>query len=457
MTNTELQDLIDNPRETLAVELKRWLDLNDKRNRANVARQICALTNHGGGYLIFGFNNDGSVDMSGADLARYTADTFSGIAKAYLNPPPQCITTVETSTAGNQHVIVQVPPHRTSPVCAIADGPQDNKGNPQGIVSGTHYHRATGPESAPVNTQAAWQPIIHRCVVNEREALLSSLAAIIRLPQAHGEIQAIEPVDRLRRWHQQNHSEYMEMLHERKQNWPVRIEDNHYQLSYELKPPGKAISGSSLIEELGRVSSEVRDTVWTGWSMFYPFNRPEIAPYFYLIQSGGKDVEVVEANLVGRLVSPNSVPDFWRISRDGLATIIRPYREDRDNGQQSPRELAPGTWLYPYILVREIAEVLRHARALAKLFPKAETVALCGTWYGLKDRRIDSPTAIAFNPDRVARVPTRTIQGEWSLPDLLDQWPEIASSLASDITRLFDGLEIQPEWVRSQIDKFRSP
>jgi hypothetical protein len=149
-----------------------------------------------------------------------------------------------------------------------------------------------------------------------------------------------------------------------------------------------------------------------------------------------------------------TVPDFWRISRDGMATIIRPYREDRAKIVHGSKILTPGTWFYVYVLVRELAELLRHARALAKIFPEIQMVAIRATWHGLKDRRIDNPTGELEAENRVSHTDARTAQGEWPIADLAATWPEIVTYLANHITRLFAGLEITPEWVRHVSKRF---
>ena len=51
VADSELQALVNQPFESLDVELKDWLDLTISINRAKVARHLCALANHGGGYL----------------------------------------------------------------------------------------------------------------------------------------------------------------------------------------------------------------------------------------------------------------------------------------------------------------------------------------------------------------------------------------------------------------------
>ena len=454
MSPTDLQDRVDNPQETLEVELKRWLNLKDKLVRAKIARHICAIANHGGGYIVFGFNDDGSPDLSGPNYDHYSTDEFSGIAKAYLSPPPQCAARVVTSTAGQIHVVLWVPSHGSTPIMAIANGPHDERNRPQGIVAGWAYYRATGPESAPITTEAAWQSILHRCVINERETLLKHLTNVIRAPvSAEGLHKA---TDRLRMWHDISHADYVKALKEvgTTQEWPTNVAENHYQLSYALKPYGLKNVGSGFVDALGRVNSEVRDTVWSGWSMFYPFERAEIQAYFNIVEIDGEELEVVETNLLGKTFTTTTVPDFWRVSRDGLATIIRPYREDREPVQISAKVLRPGDWFYIYFLLRELAELLRHARALAKLFPDAETIAVRATWYGLKGRRIDNPSGGAEAENRVSQSGTRTIEGEWPVTDLAASWPEIVANMASYITRLFGGLEITPDWVQHEARKF---
>ena len=55
--NADLDDLVNEPRETLDVEVKECLDLAYNDHRALVAKEIIALANHGGGVLVVGFRN----------------------------------------------------------------------------------------------------------------------------------------------------------------------------------------------------------------------------------------------------------------------------------------------------------------------------------------------------------------------------------------------------------------
>jgi integrase len=178
---SELQELVDAPRERLDVEYKEWLDLADDVVRANVARHVAALANHGGGYLVFGIADDRKhVENTLGNLSSYTQDTFAGIVKKYLLPTFHCDTYhVRPNVGGDECVVVGVPSHQAVPICSRADGPQE-KGKSQGIRRATYYTRGPGPESVPIESPEQWAEIIRRCVVHEREVLLDRIDHLLR-------------------------------------------------------------------------------------------------------------------------------------------------------------------------------------------------------------------------------------------------------------------------------------
>ena len=69
--NVDLDDLIHEPREALDIQVKEWLDLADNDHRSMIAKEIIALANHGGGFLVIGFEE--RADGQGAG-ARSAAD-----------------------------------------------------------------------------------------------------------------------------------------------------------------------------------------------------------------------------------------------------------------------------------------------------------------------------------------------------------------------------------------------
>jgi hypothetical protein len=168
-----------------------------RRGRADLARHIAALANHGGGMLVLGITDAmqfaGDNPCSGVVCDR---DLISSIVKKYLEPAFQCDVQVVKSTAGNDHPIVIVPPHGPAPVCAKAAGPMVG-GKSKGIAQGVYYIRKPGPESAPIATGSERGPIIRRCAMHERASILASVDAVLRgvgqQPPTMG--------DSLKRWH----------------------------------------------------------------------------------------------------------------------------------------------------------------------------------------------------------------------------------------------------------------
>jgi AbiU2/Schlafen, AlbA_2 len=93
--NLDLGDLLAEPRETLDIEIKDWLDLSSNNHKALIAKEIIALANHGGGYLLVGFVElaDGSFKPALSrppNLNAWSQDTIQSIVSKYVDPAVQC-------------------------------------------------------------------------------------------------------------------------------------------------------------------------------------------------------------------------------------------------------------------------------------------------------------------------------------------------------------------------------
>ena len=254
MENPELQDLVDGPRERLDTEYKAWLDLDDKAMQAKLAKHLCALANHGSGYVVFGIADDmTSAGEPPAQAGPYSRDSLSGIVKSYLTPAFQVeVYEVESARTGVAHPVVWVPSHEAVPVCSRRAGPH-NGGKPVGIEQGTHYTREPGPASVPATTPEHWRPIIRRCVRHDHQALLDGIEPLLRTPGRP----VPEPGDALQRWHEAAHRKFLEVV----DGDPDAdlLKRANYQLSYRIGlAGGEPLGMGGLVDELRKMGNEVR-------------------------------------------------------------------------------------------------------------------------------------------------------------------------------------------------------
>lgn len=445
MANDELRDLVEAPRERMDVEYKSWPDTSDKRVRGELARHLCALANHGGGYIVFRINDDMTSAGPAPDPAsKYDQDTISGIVDRYLSPSFQvAVYRVTSGITGLEHPVVWIPSHDTVPVASMRDGPQAN-GKPVEISQQVHYTRAPGPKSVPVTTSDLWAPIIRRCVLHDRMTLLGVLAPILRSPQSL----VSAPNDPLKQWHEAAQVRFMELA----VNDPLadQLKTANYQFSYSLQAASLvALSIDTLLSALRDASHAVKDLVDPGWSMFHVFDRHEISPYSETDSASGER-EFLECSHIRRSVLDLALPDFWRVSPTGKATIIRPYREDRRQLHGKP----PGTYFSPFTMARELTEIVRHAQAMAEHFEAIQSVSFRVEWSGLKQRELNPGEN--WSPGRIARTDRRLVTLEATIADLKVQWPELVSEMLSQVMRVFHpSLSISAERVREWTPRFR--
>ena len=100
----------------------------------------------------------------------------------------------------------------------------------------------------------------------------------------------------------------------------------HYQFSYEIVVAGGGrLEMAGFLSQARQMGHEVLRHVDPGWTMFWVFDGDELQPRSVLDGALGEE-EFLECSLedTGELMSP----DFWRLLPAGMATIVRPYRED---------------------------------------------------------------------------------------------------------------------------------
>lgn len=434
MENPELKDLVDAPRERLDAEYKAWLDLDDKAVQAKLAKHLCALANHGSGYVVFGIADDmTSAGEPPALAGPYDRDSLSGIVKRYLTPAFQVeVYEVKSARTGVTHPVVWVPSHEAVPVCSRRAGPH-NGGKPIGIEQGTHYTREPGPASVPATTPEHWRPIIRRCVRHDRRALLDGIEPLLRMPGRP----VPEPGDALQRWHDAAHQKFLEVVDGNL--GADLLKRANYQLSYRIGlAGGERLGMGGLVDELRKMGNDVRQFVNSGLPMFEIAYSGDFMPRSTFDSRFGED-EFLECDPMSADGRHLMLWDFWRVSPGGMATIVRAYQEDRFHDWSSTAGSAPGTWFWLWGMAREIAEMIHHARAFAERFEAPETLSIRAEWLGLQDRRLGDPgNPFVGMRSGTARDDRRVFAKTVPVAGLAERWPALTAEMLSPVVRLFD-------------------
>lgn len=310
----DIQALLTTPKELLSVEHKSWLDLKDANHRGVLAKALIALANHGGGRVVIGIREDGGdrrAEPRPDTIDRYTPEAIAGIVKKFADPAFECLLDFcVDSTTGAELAVVTVEG-------GLRDIVLSKSGIPNGPIQEFRpYIRKPGPSSEIPSSLTEWRALFDRCVKARQEELLDSIRAIVQgssaLPAATG------PSERERqdafvaaaraRWERLTalfpKGSSATLPHGR---WSVDLT-----LSGDFPPPDLAALRRHL-----EVASRVDHS---GWPPFTFIRREPLAP---------KPVEgCVEAFLAESAGEEADHADFWRVSPEGRAYLIRGYIED---------------------------------------------------------------------------------------------------------------------------------
>ncbi|HWK32254.1 MAG TPA: hypothetical protein VNR51_01060 [Hyphomicrobium sp.] len=437
-----LADLLIDPREDLDLEIKNWLDLrNDNEAKAIFAKAALALANHGGGFIILGLTEaeGGCVEAEGrpATLDGYSQDVINGIVQNYADPAFHCAVHIVARPDGQLFPVVAVPGNHRSPVRAKRAGPHGNI-----VQDNAIYVRKPGPRSEAPTSGQDWDALLARCLANRRDEMLDQIRDLIS-----GAVPAVvQPAGpaRLDQWIQQCLARWEALAAELPDDAPARCPHGYHYFAYELTGDLRAVPPGQLPEVLQR--SVVRHT---GWPPFWYPTRRGIEPYpidgVVECWLGGD----TEPGMFGRRDAGHS--DFWRVSRDGLAFLLRGYQED------GLEERPPATLFDVTLPVWRTGEVLLHAESLAgNLVEGPATISFAVQYRGLAGRTLTSVTGDRLLFERqVARQDAIDLRTTVEAASIGPNLPEIVHPLLAPLYALFDFFDLPPALVNEELARMR--
>lgn len=228
------------------------------------------------------------------------------------------------------------------------------------------------------------------------------------------------------------------------------IASSHCQLTYFIRHSDGDLSLPKLSDIFTHNSIKIRELVWTGWSMFYIFQN-QFAPKPIPENKDGTGSNIFEVNFVD---ARQSLPELWRASPKGWASLVRGYREDAsDANEYLSRQ--PGTWIAPETIVRETAEFVRHAFLTAQYFPTCTAVEFECAWRGLDQRVLKNfDGSASFSKEYKCSADSKTTTGSWSPDVLAAQWPEVVANLACPVLELFGFTRCGASYIQGMAPSF---
>lgn len=169
---SRIQELINRPSESLSVELKRWINPDYPTDTEKIVRATLALRNHGGGYLIIGFDNDtlqpDKENVPGDVQSAFNIDKIQGLVSRYASEPFE-VTVEFPEREGQLYPVIVVPPGVKTPVATKSDLFSEGT---KLISANDVFVRSLNSNNTPSSTKAGWKdwPKVVEVCFDNREA-----------------------------------------------------------------------------------------------------------------------------------------------------------------------------------------------------------------------------------------------------------------------------------------------
>ena len=440
-----LPELLREPREDLDVEIKSWLDLNDvAEHKAILAKALIALANHGGGFVLLGFElaNDGVYREAAGrpeNLAVYDQDTINGIVTRYAEPNFHCgLEFVAQPETGSQFPIVLVPAG-TVPIRSKRAGPER-----RGIEQNLYYIRRPGPASEPPQNAQEWNNFIHRCTLEHRAGLAESFRNIL-----FGEVAIADPNIQadtwalLDTWIADSLGLWRDKCNDLPTESSARCPFGYWWAAYQILPIGDPVN----LGELRRIMAHerVRYSGWPPWPTLegagIPINDQADGIESWLGQNDPQEGRAVKA-------------DYWRANPQGVFFQLRGHQED--SGEIEPDQ--PGSTFSLVWPIWRTAECVLHAHAMANRLAGEDedaTILFCTGWTGLQDRWLRAPQrmVLGFDARRWSALEDDiTLKVSLKNGSVRDNLIEIVWQLLGPLYERFEFYELPIDLVRQELE-----
>lgn len=444
-----LQDIVDKPQENLDIELKPWLVPTEKAHIAMIAKALIGLRNNNGGYLLLGFEDDGSTSLNPPkDLESvYHVDKIQEIVSKYAFEPFAVEVEFRTSK-GQQHPIVVVAKGVLLPVFAKSSilDPENNKKFL--IKDDTIYVRSITANNRVSSSSIRRGDInrLMRVCFENREA---DIGAFIR---RHLTGRNVEGIQHLLTDLEQSPDQRALVIDYANDSFA------RYRQSFEecgkTVPEIGYMEFGAIIEGIEQPKHANREMLYalktvqrdySGWPPWTIIDNPKASNYNPHVVGGNW-----EAMMDGQGDGTMAMLDFWRIDPAGKLYYLRAMEDDL---RARTLSVTPGTLFDFHLTVLRVAEVLANAIRFSRVLASDAETTIRGVfrWRGLRGRTLTSWTEPGRRLRREAKAYDDMITSNFEVSSNLAD-----SAIASHVYQIvrplflaFDGYDLPQETIEA--------
>ena len=477
MENDHQKKLVENISESLASELKNWIDPETPEGKAKLVRAAIALRNHNGGSIHIGYDDktlkpDSSKHEGEATIKKYQPDVIQDLISRYVSDKFELkLNFVEDPSDDKKYPEFVIEGGVQNPVMTNGKEIKDNQGKillkPNTVYVRTLESNGKVSSSEPKRNKD-WQDLFNRCFYNREYSIasffkrnltreeISKLNTEISKPntemskintelsKAKEEIIASgtkKAKEEIKEFFLNNEERYNSVLKERKITLP---ESGLWEVGAIIKGVAltKYKTNQDFLELLDR--SNPRYTGWPVWVNSSNFSDSKSRPSFIDIDNAWEAL-IVSSEL-----------DFWRIYPDGKFFLLRVLEDDKEENLSYTKSSYTKLEFCLAILrtAEAISTVIEFAKAMG--YDQENTSILFGLkWTNLKGRELSAWA----NPRRYIIEKWSAEQKEFYHEfeiDLNTSNATISQNLYSTINKLFNlfgGFKISYEEVDKLFNK----
>ncbi|PZU99835.1 MAG: ATP-binding protein [Pseudanabaena sp.] len=390
------QELIQHLQESLAVEIKAWINPDHPDGKAKIIKTALAMRNNNGGYIVIGFDDktlepilDNAPNKPNNVRQMFNIDKIQGAISKYSSELFE-INIDFPQRDGQEFPVIVIPTGVKTPVVVKSSLPSDDPKKPF-LCEDTVYVRSLYANNTPSTTQAKskdWSRLMEICFDNREADIgrfirrqlngISSDQVNILATAITGSIKPeMSNKDLLREYLQESEQHYEQSL--KKQN--VHNLPEHGVSEVGLILQGTVPPHGPNDEFLNLLNSS--NPNYTGWPVWLDSRRSIHEKYKPYPTDGGW-----EALFIDLQSDRFDNIEFMRLSPQGKFFLSRAYKDDKGKSDKRPQALTELDVGFPIKLTAEIIAVGIHfAKALGCL-PEETSLAFAFKWTKLKDRKL---------------------------------------------------------------------